>query len=119
MPITNTIEDFFIANPRNFSSGFIATTAFSIDYKHLGISTVEIPRIMTAGIQQGLLKEKYGNSFKDLSVHFAKADSSFLEYEIIGNFDGAAASEFYSIVRALQGYAIEICNRQQWMLITE
>lgn len=119
MPITYTIEDFFIANPRNFSSGFIATTAFSIDYKHLGISTVEIPRIMTAGIQQGILKEKYGNSLKDLSVHFAKADSSFLEYEIIANFDGAAASEFYSIVRALQRYAIETCNRQQWMLIAE
>ncbi len=119
MPITYTIEDFFIANPRNFSSGFIATTAFGIDSKHLGISTIEIPRIMTEGIQQGLSKESYGKALKDLSVHFAKTDSSLLEYEIIASFDGAAASEFYSIMRALQRYAVEICNQRQWMLVAE
>lgn len=119
MPITYTIEDFFFANPRNFSAGFIATTSFGIDNKHLGISTSEIPTIMAEGIQQGLLKENYGNSLKNLSVHFAKADSSFLEYEIIASFDGAAASEFYSIIRALQCYAVDVCNHQQWTLLPE
>lgn len=119
MPITYTIEDFLIANPRNFSSGFIATTEFNIDYKHLGMSTVEIPKIMTEGIRQGLLKENYGHSLKDLSVHFAKADSSYLEYEIIAIFDGDAASEFYSIVRDLQRYAVEVCNQQRWLVIAE
>ena len=118
MPITYTIEDFFIANPRNFSLGFIVKTEFNIDFKHFKISTSEIPQILTEGIQQGILKENFGNSLKDLSVNFAKADSSFLEYEIIAVFEGAAASEFYSIERALQRYAIEVCNEQQW-LVTE
>jgi hypothetical protein len=119
MPITYTIEDFFIANPRNFSLGFIVKTEFNIDCKHLKISTSEIPEILTAGIQQGILKENFGNSLKDLSVNFAKADASFLAYEIIAAFDGAAASEFYSIARALQRYAVEVCNYQQWMVVAE
>lgn len=116
MPITYTIEDFLIANPRNFSFGFIATTKFGIDYKNQQISTVEIPRIMTEGIQQGLSKENYGNSLKSLSVHLEKGRSSFLEYEVIAVFDGMAASEYYSILRDLQRYAIEICNQREWML---
>ncbi len=119
MPITYTIEDFLYANPRNFSLGFVATTNFRIDFKDLKICTVEIPRILTEGIHQGILKESFGISLIDLSVHFAKADVSVLEYEIIANFDGAAANEFYSIIRALQHYALQICNQKQWILITE
>lgn len=70
-------------------------------------------------VHQGILKESFGVSLIDLSVHFAKADLSVLEYEIIANFDGAAANEFYSIIRALQRYAVQICNEQQWISITE
>ncbi|SFI61407.1 hypothetical protein [Nitrosomonas sp. Nm34] len=119
MPITYTIEDFLYATPRNFSLGFVATTTFGLDVKHLEMSTVEIPAILTEGIHQGILKESFGVSLIDLSVHFAKADLSVLEYEIIANFDGAAANEFYSIIRALQRYAVQICNEQQWISITE
>lgn len=117
MPITYTIEDFLIANPRNFSLGFIAKTKIGIDNKNQPISTVEIPRIMTEGIQQGLSKENYGNALKSLSVHLQKGCSTFLEYEIIAVFDGTAASEYYCILRDLQRYAIEICNQRKLMLM--
>jgi len=116
MPRTYTIAHFLAANPRNFSQGFIAISDFGIDYKHQAKCTTEVPEIMCAGIRQGLLQEIYGGSLKDLAVHFAKANTSSLDYKIIATFDGAAAGEYYAIVRALQRYAVEVCNQQQWTI---
>lgn len=116
MPRTYTIAHFLAANPRNFSQGFIAISDFGIDYKHQAKCTTEVPEMMCAGIRQGLLQEIYGGSLKDLAVHFAKANTSSLDYKIIATFDGAAAGEYYAIVRALQRYAVEVCNQQQWTI---
>lgn len=116
MPRTYTIAHFLAANPRNFSQGFIAISDFGIDYKHQAKCTTEVPEMMRAGIRQGLLQEIYGGSLKDLAVHFAKANTSSLDYKIIATFDGAAAGEYYAIVRALQRYAVEVCNQQQWTI---
>lgn len=116
MPRTYTIAHFLAANPRNFSQGFIAISDFGIDYKHQAKCITEVPEMMCAGIRQGLLQEIYGGSLKDLAVHFAKANTSSLDYKIIATFDGAAAGEYYPIVRALQRYAVEVCNQQQWTI---
>ena len=116
MPRTYTIAHFLAANPRNFSQGFIAISDFGIDYKHQAKCTTEVPEMMCAGIRQGLLQEIYGGSLKDLAVHFAKANTSSLDYKIIATFDGAAAGEYYAIVRALQRCAVEVCNQQQWTI---
>jgi len=116
MPRTYTIAHFLAANPRNFSQGFIAISDFGIDYKHQAKCTTEVPEMMCAGIRQGLLQEIYGGSLKDLAVHFAKANTSSLDYKIIATFDGAAAGEYYAIVRALQRYGVEVCNQQQWTI---
>ncbi len=116
MPRTYTINNFLEANPRNYSLGFAATTEFGIDYKHQEKCITEIPEIMRTVILQGLLQETYGASLKDFSVHFAKANTSSLDYKIIAVFDGSVAGEYYSIVRALQRYAVEVCNQQQWTI---
>ncbi len=71
---------------------------------------------MSAGIREGLLRETYGHSLKDLSVHFAKANTSSLDYKIIATFDGIVAKEYFAIQRALQRYAVEVCNQQQWTI---
>ncbi len=114
MPITYTIEDFFYANPRNFSYGFTVTTEFSIEAKQLNIGIGEISNIMSEAIHQKLLKETYGDLLKDLSVHFINTNSSFLDYEIIAVFDGKTAGEFFSIKRDMQQFAIETTEQNKW-----
>ncbi|WP_297325216.1 hypothetical protein [Nitrosomonas sp.] len=116
MPRTYTVADFLAAKPRNYSQGFVAATDFGIDYKHQANCITDVPNLMCAGIRRGLLQETYGTSLKDVSVHFAKANTSSLDYKIIATFDGAAAGEFHSITRALQRYAVEVCNQQQWTI---
>lgn len=112
MPITYNIEDFFYANPRNFSYGFNVTTEFSIDIQQLEMSRTEIPGMMSSAIREGLANEIYGHALKDVAVHLIKIESSFLEYQIIATFEGDAAGELYSIQRDIQRYAIEISERK-------
>jgi len=116
MPRTYTVTDFLAANPKNFSQGFMVTSDFGIDYKHQMRCTTEIPEMMCAGIRRGLLRETYGSALKDLAVYFAKANTSSLDYKIMATFDGGAAGEYFSIQRALQRYAVEVCNQQQWII---
>jgi len=116
MPRTYTVTDFLAANPKNFSQGFMVTSDFGIDYKHQMQCTTEIPEMMCAGIRQGLLRETYGSALTDLAVYFAKANTSSLDYKIVATFDGRAAGEYLSIQRALQRYAVEVCNQQQWII---
>lgn len=116
MPKTYAITDFLAANPKNLSYGFFVISDFGVDYQHQEQCTTEIPVLMGAGIRQGLLQETYGESLEDVSVFFAKANTSSLDYKIIAVFNGAAAGDYHAIVRALQRYAVETCNRQQWKI---
>ncbi len=114
MPITYTIEDFFIANPRNFSYGFTVSTEFNIETKELNTSIVDISKIMSEAIHEKLLKQTYGDLLRDLSVHFVNTNSSFFDYEIIAVFDGEAAGEYFSIKRHIQRFAIETTEQNKW-----
>ena len=116
MPVTYSIADFLAAQPKNFSLGFTVTSDFGIDYRHQAQCTTVIPEILCAGIRRGLLLEPYGDALKDLAVHFAQANTSSLDYKIVATFDGAVAGDFFPIQRALQRYAVEVCNRQHWVI---
>lgn len=113
-PKTYSIIDFLATNPRNLSQGFIATSEFGIDYKYQQQCTTKIPELLSAGIRQGLQKEKYGESLVDIQVSFAQANTSSLDYKIIALFDGKAGGDYFPITRALQRYAVEVCNQQGW-----
>jgi len=115
MPITYSIPDFLAAKPKNFSLGFMVISDFGLDYKHQAQCITVIPEILCAGIRRGLLLESYGSSLIDLAVHFAQANTSSLDYKLIASFDGTAAGEFFAIKRAMQRYAVEVCNQQQWV----
>lgn len=115
MPITYNIEDFFYANPRNYSYGFNVTAEFSMDTQHLEISRTEIPSTLSDAVRQGLSNETYGKSLNDVSVYLIKVEATFLEYQISANFDGDAASELFSIQRDMQRHAIDISERRKWL----
>ncbi len=113
-PKTYSAIDFLATNPRNLSQGFIATSEFGLDYRYQQQCTIEIPELLCAGIRQGLQKEKYGESLVEIQVSFAQANASSLDYKIIALFDGKAGGDYFSITRALQRYAVEVCNQQGW-----
>lgn len=111
---TYSTIDFLATNPRNLSQGFLVTSDFGIDYKYQQQCTTDIPELLCTGIRQGLQKENYGDSLEDIWVEFAQANTSSLDYKIIVVFNGNGASDYYSITRALQRYAVEVCNQQGW-----
>lgn len=115
-PKTYSAINFLATNPRNLSQGFIVTSDFGIDYKYQQQCTTKIPELLCAGIRQGLQKEIYGDSLEDIWVYFAQANTSSLDYKIIASFNGKAASDYYAITRALQRYAVEVCNQQGWKI---
>lgn len=116
MPITYSIADFLAAQPKNYSLGFTVSSDFGIDYQHQAQCTTVIPEILCEGIRRGLQLESFGNSLNDLVVHFAHANTSSLDYKIAATFDGTAAGDLFAIKRALQRYAVEVCNQQQWVI---
>ena len=113
-PKTYSAIDFLATNPRNLSHGFIATSEFGIDYKYQQQCTTKIPELLCTGIRQGLQKEIFGEFLVDIQVSFAQANASSLDYKIVALFDGKAGSDYFSITRALQRYAVEVCNQQEW-----
>lgn len=116
MPRTYSIADFLAGNPKNYSLGFSVLSDFGVDYRHQAIATTAIPEILRDGIRQGLLQESFGAALVDVAVHFAKANTSSLDYKIIAAFDGSAACDYFAIRRALQRYAVDVCNQRQWTI---
>lgn len=116
MPRTFSIADFLAANPKNYSLGFSVLSDFGVDYRHQAIATTAIPEILCEGIRQGLLQESFSDALIDVAVHFAKANTSSLDYKIIAAFDGSAACDYFAIQRALQRCAVDVCNQRQWTI---
>ncbi len=114
MPQTYTMQDFLAAQPKNLSRGFIVTSVIGIDYQYQQQCTSQIPTILRDGIRTGLQQEKYGDSLKHIKVYFTQANTSTLDYKIVTIFDGKAAEYYFPAQRALQRYAVEVCNQQQW-----
>ncbi|SEN14235.1 hypothetical protein [Nitrosomonas marina] len=116
MPQFYSIHDFLSACPKNLSSGFIITSTMGIDYQYQQESTTDIPKIFQEGILNRMQHEGYGQTIRDISVYFEQANSSSLDFKIIGTFDGAAAPDYYMIKRDLQRFAVDVCNQQQWTI---
>ena len=117
MPITYTIDDFYSANPRNFSLGFTIHSEFGIDYAHQSLSTKEIPSCLQQQIEKGLLSEAYGDYLKELKVEFGKASTSFLIYQVTCHLEGGGASYYFQILRDIQRYSVEACQKNNWAIV--
>lgn len=117
MPITYTIDDFYSANPRNFSLGFTIHSEFGIDYAHQSLSTKEIPSCLQEQIEKGLLSEAYGDYLKELKVEFGKASTSFLIYQVTCYLEGGGASYYFQIFRDIQRYSVEACQKNNWAIV--
>jgi len=109
--------DFIGKSPVNLSQGFRVSTTFGVDYQHQEICTTEIPEKMWAFITKGLVSLVPEREYLlSLKVELSAAGASSLDYAIIADFDGAMASKYQVIVRALQGFAVDCCNENGWII---
>ncbi|MBF0194711.1 MAG: hypothetical protein HQL71_09130 [Magnetococcales bacterium] len=105
------IGDFLGSNPVNLSKGFSIASVFGIDYKHQDRSTTEIPKLFEDGIREGLKKESFGEHLTQVVCQFDSAAASSLNYKILVDFAGDAASSYNPIGRAVQRLAVDVCNQ--------
>jgi len=112
--ITYTASDFIEAAPVNLSQNFRINVTFGIDYMHQKISTTEVPPIFENHILKGLNELLDNKQVVSVKVEFANANSSSLDYAIIADFSGEAASKYRKIERAIQRLCVEVCNEHDW-----
>ncbi len=112
--ITYPASDFIAAAPVNLSYNFRINVVFGIDYMHQKISTTKVPTIFENHILKGLCELLDQEQVISVKAEFASANASSLDYEIIADFSGKAASKYRKINRAIQRLCVEVCNEHGW-----
>ncbi|MDB4586103.1 hypothetical protein N9085_04685, partial [Akkermansiaceae bacterium] len=100
--------------PTNLSRNFRINSIFGIDYQHQGISTSEVPLIFETRLNQELIEMLGNNLVKNVSVQFKSAGASSLDYEVLADFTGEAASKYSQLHRIIQRVCVDVCNEQDW-----
>lgn len=103
-------------NPRTLSTNFRITVTFGVDFKHQAIATTEIPRKLQARVESGLGDVVAPKLIKNVSVEFSGASASSLDYEILVDVDGDAASKQTILRRAISRLAVDACNEHGWVI---
>lgn len=114
--ITYLASDFIEAAPVNLSHNFRVNVVFGIDYMHQEIATTKVPPIFENHILNGLHKLLNPEHVVNVSAEFANANSSSLDYAILADFSGEAASKYRKVERAIQRLCVEVCNEQGWTI---
>lgn len=107
----------FIRQPlRNLSrEGFIVAVTFGIAYKHQAVCLSDIPQRFYQALTAAFAKqEEFGPALNELIVEFKEAGAHALNYLILVEMDGEAASGYFPIGRLIQKTCVEVCNHEQW-----
>ncbi len=102
--------------PMNLSRNFRIRSTFGIDYSHQAISTTEVPSIFEERITKELVGILGLEAIKNISVQFKSAGASSLDYEILADFTGQAASKYSQLHRTIQRICVDVCNEQNWVI---
>lgn len=103
-------------NPKNLSRAFRINATFGIDYAHQAISTTQVPAIMQRKIETGLLDVVTAEQVINVDVGFTGAGASSLDYSIVVDFEGSAASKYLAINRAIPRLLVDACNEHGWVI---
>lgn len=107
---------FLKMNPENISTNFRIRVTFGVDYSHQEISTTTIPETLQKMLIEGLTKEGYEGYILELEVEFKEAGASSLDFEILADFSGKVAEDYFVLSRAIQRIAVEACNTYKWII---
>lgn len=112
---TYLTPDFLALSPVSLSKSFRVRGTFGIDYAHQEIATTEVAGIFKAKLALGLvelLEER--EHLNSVTVEFANAGASSLDYAIMADFKGEAASRYEKLARGIQRICVDVCNEQGW-----
>ena len=108
--------DYLAQSPTNLSSGYRLTGIFGLDYRHQGIATGEIPKIIQEAVTVELAKAGHGNHIERIRVEFKEAGASSLDMAILAEFNGEAGSKYWVLERAIQRICVDVCNLHDWVI---
>lgn len=107
--------DFLAQAPRRLSgTSFRVETRFGIDYKYQKECTTTIPGIMEKAVQKELAALVGEESLREVTVQFASASASSLDFEVEADLAGEAAPLFEKVQYALQKSLVDCCNENGW-----
>lgn len=107
-------ETFVQLNPRNLSTNFRIETVFGIDYQQQAVATSEIPEKMLEKLESALPQVVDPTWIKDVQVLFHAAAASSLEYQVLLDLDGKAASKMPMLRGSIQAILVDACNENGW-----
>ncbi len=108
--------DFIGLSPRNLSLNYRVHVTFGIDYQHQPISTKEVPAIFQQRLEKDLLSLVEADEIINIGVEFETAGASSLDYAILADFAGSAASKNNKLTRAISRICVDVCNEQGWVI---
>lgn len=108
--------EFLSLNPKSLSSRFRIESTFGVDYSHQAICTTEIPAKMKDRLKAELAKLTDPDNVVDISVHFASAGASSLDYQVAVDLKGGAAEQARELRFAVQRILVDACNENGWTI---
>ena len=108
--------DYLAQSPTNLSSGYRLTSIFGLDYRHQGIATGEIPKIIQDALTVELAKAGHGTLIERIRVEFKEAGASSLDMAILAEFNDKAGSKYWVMERAIQRICVDVCNLHDWVI---
>jgi small-conductance mechanosensitive channel len=107
---------FLQQHPRRLSRRFRLVERFRIDYRHQGIATTEVPRLMQEALAEALPALLEKDQLQEVSVLFEAAAPSSLDYRVEVRLGGSAAPRIEIIRSAVQRILVDACNRHGWTI---
>ena len=101
-------------SPLNLSANFRITETIGVSYNLQKESVATIPQILKAHVEKRIAEEGYTDKLLNLRVEFERANISSLDLVVIADFDGAQASNYMRLRRALQRWCVEACTENNW-----
>ncbi len=111
---TYPTTDFLTQNPLNISKSFRISVVFGIDYQYQHIATGEIPDKLKEYLQAELINEGYEEHVISLIVEFKEMGDSSIDYDILVDFSGRVAKDYYKLSRVIQKIAMNAASKYGW-----
>lgn len=103
--------------PRNLSQdGFSILVKFGLDYQHQAAITKGIRAELESYIAAQVKQSPGAEYLKDVSVEFAEAGASSLDFLIIVSYEGGAAEHYLTLRRYVQCLAVDAATSHGWVI---
>lgn len=96
--------------------GFVVVVTFGVDYQHQAQCLDEVPTRLREALEHALAQAEFSDSVVSLLVEFKEASTNSLDYLIVVNCTGEAASSYFAVNRLIQKTCVEVCNREHWII---